>query len=31
LRLAVTPEAVRWRRGLLLRGLEALPVALGRA
>ena len=26
LRLAVTPDALRWRRGLLLRGLEALPV-----
>ncbi len=28
LRLAVAPGAVRWRRGLVLRGLEALPVAL---
>ncbi len=27
LRLTVAPEALRWRRGLLLRGLEALPVA----
>ncbi len=27
-RLAVAPGAVRWRRGLVLRGLEALPVAL---
>jgi cytochrome P450 len=27
LRLAVTVGAVRWRRGLVLRGLEALPVA----
>ena len=26
LRLAVTPESLRWRRGLVLRGLEALPV-----
>ena len=26
LRLAVAPEALRWRRGLVLRGLEALPV-----
>ena len=30
LRLAVAPEALRWRRGLVLRGLEALPVAFGR-
>ena len=28
LRPAVAPGAVRWRRGLVLRGLEALPVAL---
>jgi cytochrome P450 PksS len=28
LRLAVAPEALRWRRGLVLRGLEALPVQL---
>jgi cytochrome P450 PksS len=27
LRLAVLPEALPWRRGLVLRGLEALPVA----
>jgi cytochrome P450 PksS len=27
LRLAVAPEDLRWRRGLLLRGLESLPVA----
>lgn len=27
LRLSVPPTAVRWRPGLLLRGLEALPVA----
>ena len=27
LRLAVAPESLRWRRGLVLRGLEALPVA----
>jgi cytochrome P450 PksS len=26
LRLTVPPERLRWRRGLLLRGLEALPV-----
>jgi len=29
LSLAVEPSALRWRRGLLLRGLEALPVTLG--
>jgi len=29
LRLTVAPTAVRWRRGLVLRGLEALPVAFG--
>jgi cytochrome P450 PksS len=29
LRLAVAPEDLRWRRGLLLRGLESLPVAFG--
>jgi cytochrome P450 PksS len=29
LRLAVAPSALRWRRGLLLRGLESLPVAFG--
>ena len=28
LRLSVAPEALRWRRGLVLRGLEALPVVL---
>lgn len=28
LRLAVGPEALRWRRGLVLRGLESLPVVL---
>jgi cytochrome P450 len=27
--LAAAPETLRWRRGLLLRGLEALPVVLG--
>ena len=27
LRLSVTRESLRWRRGLVLRGLEALPVA----
>jgi cytochrome P450 len=26
LRLSVPPESLRWRRGLVLRGLEALPV-----
>jgi cytochrome P450 PksS len=30
LRLTVAPRALRWRRGLLLRGLEELPVALGK-
>lgn len=30
LRLAVPPEAIRWRRGLVLRGLEALPVTFGK-
>jgi cytochrome P450 PksS len=29
LRLTVAPEALRWRRGLVVRGLEALPVAFG--
>ena len=29
LRLAVAPGALRWRRGLVLRGLEALPVTFG--
>lgn len=29
LRLAVAPGALRWRRGLIVRGLEALPVAFG--
>jgi cytochrome P450 PksS len=29
LRLAVAPKALRWRRGLVLRGLEALPVEFG--
>ncbi|MDA8356893.1 MAG: hypothetical protein M0Z95_11535 [Actinomycetota bacterium] len=28
LSLAVPPEALRWREGLFLRGLEALPVRL---
>ena len=27
-RLAVTPESLRWRRGLFLRGLEGLPLTL---
>jgi cytochrome P450 PksS len=30
LRLAVAPAALRWRRGLVLRGLEALPLAVGK-
>jgi cytochrome P450 PksS len=29
LRLTVAPSRLRWRRGLILRGLEALPVAFG--
>jgi cytochrome P450 PksS len=29
LQLAGAPEGLRWRRGLLLRGLEALPVTFG--
>ena len=29
LRLAVPPEKLRWRRGLIVRGLEAFPVAFG--
>jgi cytochrome P450 PksS len=29
LRLAVAPQDLHWRRGVFLRGLEALPVALG--
>jgi cytochrome P450 PksS len=29
LRLAAAPATLRWRRGLLLRGLEALPVLAG--
>jgi cytochrome P450 PksS len=29
MRLAVAPRTLRWRRGMLLRGLEALPVAFG--
>jgi cytochrome P450 PksS len=29
LRLAGAPDVPRWRRGLLLRGLESLPVAFG--
>lgn len=28
LRLAAEPETLRWRRGLVLRGLESLPVVL---
>jgi cytochrome P450 len=31
LRLAVAPVALRWRPGLVLRGLAALPVALTKA
>jgi cytochrome P450 PksS len=30
LRLAVAPAALRWRRGLVLRGLEALPVTFAK-
>jgi cytochrome P450 PksS len=30
LRLAVPPEQLRWRRGLVLRGLQSLPVVTGR-
>jgi cytochrome P450 PksS len=30
LRLAAAPERLRWRRGMLLRGLEALPVEFGK-
>ena len=26
LKLRVAPEKLRWRRGMILRGLEALPV-----
>jgi cytochrome P450 PksS len=29
LRLAVAPSALLWRKGLVLRGLAALPVVLG--
>jgi cytochrome P450 len=29
LRLAVPPQALKWRRGLVLRGLRELPVAFG--
>jgi cytochrome P450 PksS len=29
LQLAIAPNQLRWRRGLLLRGLESLPVAFG--
>jgi cytochrome P450 PksS len=31
LRLAVAPERLRWRRGLVLRGLASLPVETGEA
>jgi len=31
LRLAVPPERLGWRRGLVLRGLESLPVVAGEA
>jgi cytochrome P450 len=27
-RLAVAPESLRWRRGLVLRGLQRLPLGL---
>jgi cytochrome P450 PksS len=30
LRLAVTPDKLRWRCGLILRGVEALPVMFGK-
>jgi cytochrome P450 PksS len=30
LRLTIAPGQVRWRRGMLLRGLEALPVAFAK-
>ncbi len=30
LRLAVEPETLRWRKSLFLRGLESLPMAVGR-
>jgi cytochrome P450 PksS len=30
-RLAVAPNRLRWRRGLIMRGLEALPLAFGPA
>ncbi|MFL5339278.1 MAG: cytochrome P450, partial [Gemmataceae bacterium] len=30
LALTMPPAKLRWRRGLLLRGLEALPLAFGR-
>src|SRR5207248_595381 len=30
LQLAVAPDRLRWRGGLVLRGLEALPVILGK-
>jgi cytochrome P450 PksS len=30
LRLAVAPAELRWRRGLVLRGLEALPLAIAK-
>jgi cytochrome P450 PksS len=29
LRLSVPPEVLRWRAGLLLRGLESLPLEFG--
>jgi cytochrome P450 len=28
LRLAIAPEQLRWRGGIILRGLDALPVTL---
>jgi cytochrome P450 PksS len=30
LRLAIPPERLRWRRGLVVRGLRRLPVAVGK-
>jgi cytochrome P450 len=30
LRMTVAPDQLRWRRGLLLRGLKSLPLAFGK-
>jgi len=27
LRLSIAPDQIRWRGGIILRGLEALPVS----